>query len=331
MKINRVDPILLSADRSSPKTPEAPNSKVIIPMIVYNSLWQQAVAEGQTPIVAAGDSADDVCDRGDGRGPNGQDVGVTGLSVSGMASTPYNVAAGGTDFSDNYQTGFRPTQYWNNNDTSPYGSALSYIPEMAWNNTCASTILVDAIRIAYGINYTNGPEGLCNDYFNFGDVFTNLDGGSGGISSLYSRPPWQSVYGVGLSGNFTSTSNRNLPDVSLFASSGLPWYHMLVYCESDVAPCDYSDPDDVMAMAAGGTSFVAPMVNGILGLINQAWASRQGQANYTFYALAAQEYGTPSAPNTSTTAPSLYTCEGSNVNAISTYGGIFRNCIFYNT
>ena len=43
--------------------------------------------------------------------------------MNGLASTPYNVAAGGTDFSDSYQTNFTPTSYWNNNDISPYGSA----------------------------------------------------------------------------------------------------------------------------------------------------------------------------------------------------------------
>ncbi len=96
-----------------------------------------------------------------------------------------------------------------------------------------------------------------------------LDGGSGGISTLYSLPNWQSVYGVGLNGNFTSTSKRNLPDVSLFAGDGL-WRHFLMFCESDVAPCEYSDPSDAIALAAGGTSFVAPQLAGILGLVNQA-------------------------------------------------------------
>ena len=137
------------------------------------------------------------------------------------------------------------------------------------------------------------------------------------------------MYGVGLNGNFTSTSNRNLPDVSLFAADGF-WSHFLVFCESDLAPCNYSNESDALAMAAGGTSFVAPQLGGIMGLINQASSSRQGQANYNFYALAALEYGTPSTPNTSITAPSLYTCEASNVNAISTYSGIFPYCLFYN-
>ena len=106
--------------------------------------------------------------------------------------------------------------------------------------------------------------------------FTGLSGGSGGISSVYSLPSWQqNVYGVGLSSNFTSTSNRNMPDVSLFASDGgingfLVWQHALLFCESDLAPCDFSTPEYALSMAAGGTSFTAPMMGGILGLINQA-------------------------------------------------------------
>lgn len=294
----------------------------------YSGLWEQAVAEGQTPVVASGDSADDVCDRGNGDGfNNGQDLGETGLSVNGLASTPYNVAAGGTDFSDNYQTNFNPTSYWNSNDTSPYRSALSYIPEIAWNDTCASTVLVDYFRYAGNppLIYSNGPEGLCNDATDFNEpyVFTTLDGGSGGISTISSLPTWQSAYGVGLSGNFTSTTQRNLPDIAMFASDGF-WNHFLVFCQSDSVPCDFATGFS----GAGGTSFVAPMFAGIMGLINQTH-SRQGQANYTLYALATAEYGTPGSENTSITAPSGYTCEGSNINAISTYGSIFGDCTFY--
>jgi subtilase family serine protease len=299
----------------------------------YNNLWKQAVAEGQTPVVAAGDSADDTCDRGNGDGPNsGQDLGETGLSVSGLASTPYNVAAGGTDFSDTYQTNFAPTSYWSSNDTSPYLSAKSYIPEMAWNGTCASPILTDYVRYAGPITYTNGPEGLCNDATDFSKpyLFTTLDGGAGGISTVYDIPTWQSVYGVGLTGSFTSKTKRNLPDVSLFASDGF-WSHSLVFCQSDVATCDFHTTFN----GAGGTSFVAPMLGGIMALINQAWPSgngqptRQGQADYTLYALATAEYGTPTGENVSLTTPSVMTCEGSNLNAISTYSSVFSACTFY--
>jgi hypothetical protein len=73
-----------------------------------------------------------------------------------------------------------------------------------------------------------------------------------------------------------------------------------------------------------------------MALINQRWPSgnpaqptRQGQADYTLYAMADHEYGTPSAENTSTSAPSVYTCE-SNADAISTYSSVSASCVFHN-
>ena len=286
----------------------------------YRALWEQAVAEGQTPVVAAGDTGDDICDRGDSSG-----IGQTGISVNGLSSTPYDVSAGGTDFSDVYtHGGALPTPYWNTNDTSPYGSAVSYIPEMSWNNTCGSTVAAAFLG--------ETPERMCN----VSEIGLTLDGGTGGISTIYSLPTWQSAYGVGLSSNFTSKSFRNLPDLSLFASDGMFWNHVLVLCDSNLAPCIYSIGSDAYALSGGGTSFVAPILTGIIGLINQANPSgdpsqptRQGQANYTFYALARNEYGTTSAENTSTTKPSVYTCE-SNPLAISTYSSVAPNCIFHN-
>ncbi|MGA3210479.1 MAG: protease pro-enzyme activation domain-containing protein [Terriglobales bacterium] len=305
----------VSAISSSYGACEADEGSAGIDMI--NALWEQAVAQGQTVVVADGDSGDDACDRGV------TTIGTTGLSVQGNSSSPFAVGAGGTDFTDGYTNDLVYTQYWNSNDTSPYLSALSYIPEKAWNSSCGSAILA---------SFEGGtPEEVCNDE----DLQVLLDGDTGGISTFNAIPTWQGVYGVGLSGNFTSTSMRNLPDVSLFASDGF-WGHELLYCDSDVGPCDYSNGTDATALGAGGTSFVAPMLTGIIALINQAYPSgnpaqptRQGQADYTFYALGTAEYGVPGAENASTSAPSIYTCE-SNPLAITMYGSVFPNCIFYN-
>jgi subtilase family serine protease len=292
----------------------------------YNSLWQQAVAEGQTVNVSAGDSGDDTCDRG-------LEGAISGWNVNGIASTPYDVAAGGTDFSDAYSSDFAPAPnaYWNANDSAPYGSALSYIPEMTWNQSCGSTLLASFLGFETDASYTT--EELCSGDTPFGTDFTVVNGtGGGGISSIYSLPTWQSVYGVGR--NFTSASMRNLPDVSLFASANF-WGHALQFCESDLltgtggaTPCDYTNLDEGGVMAAGGTSFVAPQINGVIAVINQTWGARQGQANYRFYALAGHEYGQPSRPNSRTSEPSLLTCE-SNYLSISEFGHQFSNCVFH--
>ena len=293
----------------------------------YNSLWQQAVAEGQTVNVSAGDSGDDTCERG-------AEAATIGWNVNGIASTPYDVAAGGTDFSDNYSSDFAqaPNTYWNANDSAPFGSALSYVPEMTWNSSCGSTLLASFLSWEVGTTYTS--EQVCSGDTPFGFDFTYVDAaGGGGISSIYKIPTWQSVYGVGR--NFTSASKRNLPDVSLFASANF-WSHALQFCESDLAtgtgggfPCDYTNQGEGGEMAAGGTSFVAPQINGIIAVINQTWRSRQGQANYNLYALASHEYGTLTKPNTSTSMPSLLTCE-SNYVSISEFGKQFAGCIFQN-
>ena len=68
-----------------------------------NGLWEQAAAQGQTVMVSTGDSGSAGCDSDDT-----QDYAINGQAVSGFASTPYDVAVGGTDFYySDYATGGR--------------------------------------------------------------------------------------------------------------------------------------------------------------------------------------------------------------------------------
>jgi len=55
----------------------------------YNALWEQASTEGITVLISAGDSGSDACDDG-----SGLDFSTSGLGISGLASTPFNVALG---------------------------------------------------------------------------------------------------------------------------------------------------------------------------------------------------------------------------------------------
>src|SRR5579863_9834518 len=98
----------------------------------YNSTYQQAAAEGVSVYVAAGDSGGAGCDQN-------QSAATHGIAVNAFASTPYNVAVGGTDFSDTY-SGTNST-YWNSSNTSIFASAHSYIPETPWNDSCAGALL----------------------------------------------------------------------------------------------------------------------------------------------------------------------------------------------
>jgi subtilase family serine protease len=250
----------------------------------YVSAYEQATAEGVSVFVSAGDEGAASCDAD-------ATYATHGITVSGFASTPYNVAVGGTDFMDTYDSntkngGPAVTTYWNAGNGSTFGSAKSYIPEIPWNDSCASALI-------YGLEgYTHpyGSTGFCNSATGKADFLTTASG-SGGPSSYSAQPSWQ----AGVVGLPTKSGGaRYLPDVSLFAANGV-WGHFYVYCLTDTAqgggPCTYSSATDTLALAAGGTSFASPALAGIQALVNQYTGSAQGNPNYAYYKLAAEEYG----------------------------------------
>jgi subtilase family serine protease len=267
----------------------------------YVSLWQQAAAEGITVVVAAADTGADGC----------QDVyyyATDGLSVDNAASTPYNIAAGGTEFSDVF-SGTAAT-YWSAANGANFLSAQSYIPEMAWNESCGSPLVL----ARFGQNFVNsfGADGFCT-YAAKQPIDPNLGyppyflpyAGSGGLSKVSARPAWQTgVPGIPRQGG------RAVPDISMFASGGYTWSQTLIMCDSALAGmpagtgCDFSSPGDVFANLQGGTSLVAPAFAGIMALIDQKSGDRQGQANYVLYPLAAEQYVSYAGP----TQPSLANC-----------------------
>jgi subtilase family serine protease len=267
----------------------------------YVSLWQQAAVEGITVVVAAGDTGADGC----------QYVGAyatDGLSPVNEASTPYNIAAGGTDFSDVF-SGTTST-YWSAVNGANFLSAQSYIPEMAWNESCASPLVLE--YFGQGFQSSSGPNGFCTwaaqqpvDPNTGFSPYANAFAGSGGLSTVSARPAWQ----TGVPG-IPSHGGRAVPDISMFASGGDTWSQTLILCDSALAgmpagtACDYSNANDVFANYGGGTSFVAPAFAGIMALINQKNGDRQGQANYVLYPLAGEQYVSYG----SSTQPSLANC-----------------------
>src|SRR6267378_4018125 len=253
----------------------------------YNSAYQQAVAEGVSIFVAAGDSGAAGCD-------NSVSEATHGIAVNAFASTPYNVAVGGTDFSDTYSS--TNSSYWNSGNTPAFGSAISYIPEIPWNDSCAGALVSNF----EGFSPTYGSTSLCNDPTIGPFLQTTVAGGGpsgcatgtpsvngvvSGSCQGWSKPPWQSVLGNPHDGV------RDTPDVSLFAADGL-WGHYYVFCWSDTAnggsACTGS-PDGWSG--AGGTSFSSPIMAGIQALVNQRVGARQGNPNPVYYQIAATEYG----------------------------------------
>src|SRR5579859_8076216 len=81
-----------------------------------NALWQQAAAEGITVSVSAGDNGSAGCDD-----PNSVNSATRGIAVSGTASTPFNVAVGGTDFDD---AGKQNTFWASTNSNTTAASAI---------------------------------------------------------------------------------------------------------------------------------------------------------------------------------------------------------------
>ncbi len=138
----------------------------------YNSVWAQAAAQGMTAFVSSGDSGAAGCDA-----PSGKRG--FGLAVSGICSSPNDVCVGGTELNDRSN----PGAFWAARDLPvTHASALSYIPEAAWNEN--ATV----------------PGG------------TGLWSSGGGASRTYAKPTWQSGPGV------PADHHRDVPDVSLTAA-----------------------------------------------------------------------------------------------------------------
>jgi subtilase family serine protease len=276
----------------------------------YIAAYQQAAAEGVSVFVSSGDEGAASCDAD-------QDNATHGIGVSGFASTPYNVAVGGTDFSDTYN-GTNST-YWNATNTSTYGSAKSYIPEIPWNDSCASQLI--ATYAGYSVTY--GRNGFCNSSLGREDFLTTASG-SGGPSGCASgrptragvvsgsckgtaKPSWQSLVGN------PSDGVRDLPDVSLFAANGV-WGHYYVFCYTDAAGGGAACTGAPSGWAgAGGTSFASPIMAGIQALVNQHIGAKVGNPNPTYYSMARTEYGSSGSA----------TCNSSNGNTVSS------SCVFY--
>ena len=125
-----------------------------------SGLWEQAAAQGQTVMVSSGDNGSAGCDN-----DNSQEYATGGQAVNGFASTPWNIAVGGTDFyySDYSTGGASISNFWNTVISQlPAVSIKGYIPEQPWNNS------------QYGLN-------IFNQYTSNG--LTTLTGGSGGASN----------------------------------------------------------------------------------------------------------------------------------------------------
>ena len=94
----------------------------------YNTLIQQASAQGQTVVASAGDSGATDCELSNGTVASA----TQGLGVDWPAILPGVTGIGGTTFVEGSGT------YWNTtNNATNNSSVLSYIPETVWNESVA--------------------------------------------------------------------------------------------------------------------------------------------------------------------------------------------------
>jgi len=252
----------------------------------------QANSQGQTVVLAAGDTGAADCD------DSGVTVATQGLAVDYPGSSAYVTDAGGSEFmgdgtAQTPQTG--AGTYWSSSGTGGVSddlitSAKSYIPEMAWNDT--------TFAIANG---------------------GTLSAGGGGVSALWPKPSWQTgVPGIPADGH------RDVPDISLNSS---PDHDPYLYCtqiqtvgsgNNYVSSCqatsfrlnDGTQSDTNNLTAAGGTSFAAPSFAGLLAIIEQKLASGGGLGNINpaLYQLAANSTTYASAFHDITTGNNQVPC-----------------------
>lgn len=137
----------------------------------WDTLFQTAAAEGISVFVSSGDSGASGCDTAFSAPPSLPKAN----SPNYICSSSYATCVGGTQFADLAS----PSTFWSSTNSTGYLSALSYIPEGAWNESSASSVAATG----------------------------------GGVSTIISTPSWQTGAGVP-----SARTGRYTPDVSFSAS-----------------------------------------------------------------------------------------------------------------
>lgn len=261
-----------------------------------SGLWEQAASQGIAVTVSTGDSGSAGCDYPTDSSGNNVTAATGGLGVNALASTPYNIAVGGTDYPalltsfSTYVTPATSKSSAKGSASTYYRTALSYIPEATWNDSTETNTTISA----------NIPWTAVSGYTSY----ANIVGGSGGKSSCsansttysgnnvnvgtcssgYSKPTWQTGTGV------PSDGVRDLPDISLLAADGMDgatWLICYPYTSKGTTTqlCVKDSSGSWSFAGVGGTSASAPAFAGILALVQQKTGSRLGQAAANLYSL----------------------------------------------
>lgn len=232
-----------------------------------HELFVRAAIQGQTLFAAAGDGGAYDVDNDFGCSPESTPSCSLTLSVDNPANDPAMTAAGGT--------------------------TLPGTQDFCLNSACTPPYYEITLKNerVWGWDYL---EGLCNAIGIPDPIACGIfpGGGGGGVSILSPRPVYQwGLEGIQLSQRGQSFvyddalvyklpgdyPGRNVPDISFNAD---PETGYAVYYTSSVSGFS-------VETFWGGTSFVAPELNGVTALLGQdLHGSRLGLLNYPLYALA---------------------------------------------
>jgi len=225
-----------------------------------NTQFETAASEGISTFVSADDSGVAGCDTPFTVVTPAETPQVA--SINALCSSSYVTCVGGTEFNDEVT----PSVYWaSSNANAGYQSALSYIPEGAWNES--STI---------------GASGA---------MVYQVAAGGGGVSAYIAKPNWQSGLGVPADGF------RDVPDVSFTAAD----HDGYLGCFAAGGGSCVSSANGTEITVFSGTSAAAPGMAGIAALLNTKLGAAQGNLNPMLYRLAAS---TPTAFHDVTVATS---------------------------
>ena len=209
---------------------------------VWDTLFSSAAAEGISVMVSSGDSGAAGCDGDSNTLPVMQTA-----SINYICSSSYATCVGGTEFADTSSAG----SYWSTANGSGESSAVSYIPEGAWNEPTSTGA---GGKTAYVASSTGG-----------------------GASAYIAKPSWQTGTGVPADGM------RDVPDIALSSAVHDGYIACLAYAGGDCSQQKFE--------VFGGTSAAAPGMAGIVALMNTATGSAAGNVNPLMYQLAAGSGG----------------------------------------
>ena len=184
---------------------------------VWDTLFSAAAAEGISVLVSSGDSGAAGCDGDSSTLPVTQTA-----SINYICSSSYVTCVGGTEFADASSAG----TYWSAQNGSGDSSAVSYIPEGAWNEPTSSS----------------------------GGKTVYVAAGTGGGASAYiAKPSWQTGTGV------PADAMRDVPDVALSSATHDGYLACLAYAGGDCSKQMFEVFGGTSAAAPGMAGIVALM------------------------------------------------------------------------